>query len=180
MELAEIENTNPKETVRELIETGRFSTDEDVFSQYNLFFSDVTLRFEDDTITFQKVGFFSFARDLIDAAFDLNFRQAEQTQIRTLSPGRMLITAEIIDDTVSLRFDIADEIEVTLNRESYQYRDSVFIEASILSFNRTCGAFFKAALARLDDIYEGIDGVEEYFGNIKFSGEFLEAWKYDD
>jgi len=180
MALAEIVNITPQETIQEMLDLGKLSPEESAFALGSFFSADVSLKFGVSKFTFAGVRFFPFARDLMQLAFDLSFDEVVRLQMETLHPNKFLLTVEVEGELIALHIDVGSSASAALDGETYVSGERISSYMNVLEFNRTCGAFFKLALTKLDDIYEGIDGVQEFFGDIYFSRMFPEAWELDD
>jgi hypothetical protein len=66
-----------------------------------------------------------------------------------------------------------------LDGARFQRGEAASFEVAVLEFTRACSSLFKASLETLDEVFEGIDGVAEFFGNIYFARMFLESWELD-
>lgn len=179
MALAEINNVTPAGTIQEMISDGRLDPSDDVFDLGFDFTADVSMTLGPRVVMIPSVRFFVFARDLMQLAFDINFDQVQKLQMQALYPVNIILTATTVEGKIGLRFDIGSDSEVSLDGQEYRRGEEVAFELGVLEFNRTCSALFKVALETLDDIYEGVDGVAEFFGDIYFARMFPEAWQLE-
>ncbi len=177
MKLVKIENVTPSYSVREIMES-RDQAGEDAFFWVDTYHADVTLNFVSGPVKFTNVLLYRFAQRMMYQIFNVNFYERDHNQIDVTAFANAIITVDVTEIGYDILIEPLYSYPIHYNNIQHTVNDPVLLQTSILEFNRICGALFENTLEIIDDKFEGIDGVQDFFGTIPFSEGF--PWAWDD
>lgn len=178
METTEIRNVSPAESVRDLVRSGKVSGN-NLFVLAGYYEGDVSVSLGGRDLTFLRVEIKSLSQAFMRLAFWVAFYNISEreTSVPSASPVNTHVKTDGQRLTLSV-FCVSDGV-VILDGKPLSGREKAVIETDLGTFCRTAGHLFAQMLELLDEKFDGIDGINEYFGTISFSEGFQEFWADD-
>jgi hypothetical protein len=140
-----------------------------------IFAGDIHIDTRQFKLVLPRVEFIDFSRRLFVTAFQMNFHSMTENTITLDTPDErgelrvLLSNAKII-----LIFRLGASRTLEVNGQIYRSGDDMTFVVDLLFFSRLCGMMYGKSIDFLEERFDGLDGIKEYFGLIPFYEGFDE------